>query len=92
MPFLRHKGLFVPSRQARELGEKLFLVLRLGQRNLTVAGTVSVCWITPELSNDGREAGYGLHFDETAAELKAAVESAVGPGMITLSRAVSYTL
>lgn len=62
MPFLQGKGLFVPGSDFRELGEKLFLILRLGPQALTVAGSASVCWWTPPDCSDGREAGLGLHF------------------------------
>lgn len=92
MPFLQHKGLFVPSLKSRELGERLFLVLRLPCQNLTVSGMVSVCWITPRHSSDGREPGFGLHFDENACELRAAVESVVGADSIDQQTLVSYTL
>ena len=75
MPFLQHKGLFVPSSQSRTLGEKFFLVLTLKPYNLTVAGLVTVCWITPVHCSDGRDPGFGLHFDASAVELSAAIES-----------------
>ncbi|MDO8908955.1 MAG: pilus assembly protein [Pseudohongiella sp.] len=92
MPFLKRKGLFVPSTQMREMGEKLFLVVQLKQQNLTVAGMASVCWITPNYCSDGRETGYGLHFDDDAGELSAAIASAVGADNVCSQRTVSYTL
>lgn len=77
MPFLLHKGLFVPSRHSRKLGEKLFLILTLANRDVTAAGMARVCWITPAFCSDGREAGYGVHFDQTSVELRTLIESAL---------------
>jgi type IV pilus assembly protein PilZ len=92
MPFLQRKGLFVPSIQYRELGEKFFLVLRLAQHQQSAAGMVSVCWITPKYASDGREPGYGLHFDEGADELTAVIESVLGASAVNTQSVVSYTL
>lgn len=100
MPFLQHKGLFVPSLQSRKLGEKLFLVLTLKSDNRVVAGLATVCWITPAYCSDGRDQGFGLHFDAAAAELCEAIESVLAAEVSTQSpgqtpeshQAVSYTL
>jgi type IV pilus assembly protein PilZ len=92
MPFLKRKGLFIPSAQTRKLGEKLFLVLRLTQQDLTVAGMACVCWITPEYSSDGQESGYGVHFDEGADALASAITAALGIDEASAAHTVSYTL
>jgi type IV pilus assembly protein PilZ len=92
MPFLKRKGLFIPSAQTRKLGEKLFLVLRLPQQDVTVAGMVCVCWITPEYSSDGQESGYGVHFDEGAEELASAITSVLGIDETGAAHTASYTL
>lgn len=75
MPFLERKGLFVPSAQSRELGEQVFLVLRLGPAHMFAAGGAQVCWITPPQSSDGRMSGFGLHFDADNSELAEAIEA-----------------
>lgn len=77
MPFLQRKGLFIPSAQVRVIGDRVFLIVRLLSQNLTVAGMGSVCWVTPKFCSDGREPGFGVHFDSSAAELVAAIESAL---------------
>ncbi|MBU2097955.1 MAG: pilus assembly protein PilZ [Gammaproteobacteria bacterium] len=92
MPFLQHKGLFVPSLKNRNLGEKVFLVLTLKTLNLTVAGMATVCWITPTFSSDGRAPGYGLHFDEGAIELRAAVAGILSDVEDLTDASISYTL
>jgi type IV pilus assembly protein PilZ len=75
MPFLKRKGLFVPSTQLRELGEQVFLVLRLEPAQVFAAGAAQVCWITPPQSSDGRVGGFGLHFDADNSELAEAIEA-----------------
>lgn len=92
MPFLRHKGLFVPSLQSRELGERVFLVLTLRQQNKTAAGMADVCWITPQFCSTGREPGFGLHFDEGADELRTLIESGLSADKNGRQIEVSYTL
>lgn len=75
MPLLKYKGLFVPSLQCRRLGETLFVVLMMEQQDIRAAGLARVCWVTPEFCSDGRETGYGLHFDRDSDELRAVIES-----------------
>jgi type IV pilus assembly protein PilZ len=69
MPFIRHGGLFVPTRKEYQLGDEVFLLLSLlgeGEK-IPVAGTV--VWVTPSGAQGARTTGIGVQFhagDDTA--------------------------
>ena len=78
LPFLQHRGIFIPSARAVMLGQRFFILLRAGTDDVEfAAGLGSVCWITPEGSSDGRSPGFGLHFDSDANELQRMLEVAI---------------
>jgi type IV pilus assembly protein PilZ len=78
LPFLQHRGVFIPSARAVTLGQRFFILLRINTDDIEVAtGLGSVCWITPEGSSDGRSPGFGLHFDSDAIELQRMLEVAI---------------
>ena len=79
LPFLQHRGIFVPSARPVTLGQRFFVMLRatVDDDDEVAAGLASVCWITPEGSSDGRSPGFGLHFDSEAIELKRMLEVAI---------------
>jgi type IV pilus assembly protein PilZ len=91
MPFLARKGVFIPSGQLRGLGDRVFLVLRLGPDQKFAAGGAQVCWITPPHSSDGQVSGFGLHFDKENSELAQTIESCLAQVDIH-NRAGSHTL
>lgn len=91
MPFLDRKGVFIPSGHIRELGDRVFLVLRLGPDQKFAAGAAQVCWITPPHSSDGQVSGFGLHFDNENSELAQTIESCLARADLH-NRAGSHTL
>lgn len=70
MSFLQNHGIFVPSTRQVCLGQRFFLLLRAGPESEPAGGLARVCWITPEGASEDRAAGFGLHFDASAVDLK----------------------
>ena len=80
MPFIRNGGLFVPTADAYELGDEVFVLLTLpGHANrIPLAGRV--VWITPPDCPGRRVAGIGIQFSEPDNPLKAVVRDWLGDG------------
>jgi type IV pilus assembly protein PilZ len=73
MPFIKNGGLFVPTTARYEIGDEVFLLLRLMDEpeRLPVAG--KVVWVTPAGAEGNRAVGIGIQFgdqDEGAARGK----------------------
>lgn len=74
MPFLKNGGLFVPTDRSYQIGNDVFMLLKLpeeGER-LPVAGTV--VWITPSMAQDNRAAGIGIHFKDPQGQVRKKIE------------------
>ena len=80
MPFIRNGGLFVPTADAYELGDEVFVLLTLpGQANrVPLAG--KVVWITPPDCQGQRVPGIGIQFSEPDNPLAAVVKDWLGDG------------
>ena len=64
MPFLKKRGLFVPTETDYAMGDEVFLVLKLLEsEQFAVAGTVA--WLTPSGAQSSRTKGIGVHFKGT---------------------------
>ncbi|MEN9464345.1 MAG: hypothetical protein RL217_526 [Pseudomonadota bacterium] len=72
MPFLRSGGLFIPTIKQYQLGDEVFMLLKLldDPEKLPVAGKVA--WITPKGAQGNKVAGVGVQFigDNTIARDK----------------------
>lgn len=64
MPFIRNGGLFIPTTREYEIGNEVFMLLRLldEEEKLPVAGRV--IWITPARAQSNRAAGIGVQFND----------------------------
>ncbi len=78
MPFIRNGGLFVPTADAYELGDEVFVLLTLpGDANrIPLAG--KVVWITPPDCEGQRVSGIGIQFSEPDNPLAAIVKDWLG--------------
>jgi len=83
MPFLRHGGLFLATKQPYKLGDELFLALTLMDEpeKYHVAGRVA--WITPVGAHHDKAQGVGIHFpdDEGGQKLRQRIEDILGPAL-----------
>lgn len=88
----RGGGLFIPSTDAYQLGEEVYLLFALPDEleRYPIAGKVA--WINPPRASGNRPQGIGIRFPEnTAAEqLRAKIESALGAALA--SSAATYTI
>jgi len=64
MPFVKNGGLFIPTNKRYQLGDEIFLLLRLMDEpeRLPVAGTV--IWVTPAGAEGNRAVGVGIQFSD----------------------------
>ena len=78
MPLIRNGGLFVPTKDAYQLGDEVFVLLTLpGDANrIPLAG--KVVWITPPGCEGQRVAGIGIQFNDPDNPLKAVVKDWLG--------------
>lgn len=75
MPFLKNGGLFIPTAKQYELGNDVFMLLKLMDESerIPVAGTV--VWITPPLAQSNRAAGIGIHFKDAEGRVRKKIEN-----------------
>jgi type IV pilus assembly protein PilZ len=64
MPFIKNGGLFIPTTKHYELGDEIFLLLRLMDEpeRLPVAG--KVIWVTPKGAEGNKAIGVGIQFSD----------------------------
>lgn len=74
MPFVRNGGLFIPTTRDYEIGNEVFMLLRLldEEEKLPVAGRV--VWITPARAQSNRAAGIGVQFNDTDGVARQRIE------------------
>lgn len=62
MPFIKGGGLFVPTNRSYQMGDEVFLLLKLldDPEKIPVAG--KVVWITPPSAQGNKTAGIGVQF------------------------------
>ena len=63
MPFLENGGGFIPSEQAFELGEEVFMLVNLVDDNQKIPLSGRVVWITPKGAQNNKTAGVGVQFN-----------------------------
>ena len=63
MPFLENGGVFIPSEQAFELGEEVFMLVNLVDDNEKIPLSGKVVWITPKGAQNNKTAGVGVQFN-----------------------------
>ncbi len=63
MPFLENGGVFIPSEQAFELGEEVFMLVNLVDDNQKIPLSGRVVWITPKGAQNNKTAGVGVQFN-----------------------------
>ena len=90
MPFLKDTGIFVPTDHDYEMGDEVFLVLKLlGAEEYALAGTV--VWITPAGAQSSRTKGVGVQFKgPDGVRLKERITELLGAS--TDERSASHTL
>ncbi len=75
MPFVKHGGLFIPTKKDYQLGDEVFMLLNLMEEveKIPVAG--KVVWITPKGAQGNRAAGIGVQFSEQDETARTKIET-----------------
>jgi type IV pilus assembly protein PilZ len=86
MPFVKNGGLFVPTRKDYNLGDEMFLLVKIIDEIEPVSISGKVVWITPPGALGNRPEGVGVQFTgENAIKTKNLIESKLG-GSLSLGR------
>jgi|TARA_B110000008_G_scaffold33089_1_gene29391 type IV pilus assembly protein PilZ len=72
MPFIQGGGLFIPTGKQYELGEEVFMLLKLMDEPEKIPVAGKVVWLTPKGAQGNKVAGIGVQFtgDDTMAKNK----------------------
>lgn len=65
MSFVNNGGIFVPSSRAYELGDRVFMLLRVMDDTTPAAVEGTVVWVTPAGAQGNKTPGIGVQFDDT---------------------------
>jgi type IV pilus assembly protein PilZ len=81
MPFLKHGGLFIPTKKYFAMGEEVSLIITLldSENRHNVSG--KVVWITPMDSQSNKAGGIGIEFvdDHAGEQVRKRIEEMLGP-------------
>ncbi len=80
MPFVLNGGLFIPTNKDYELGDEVFMLLRLMDETEKLPVVGKVIWITPKGAQGNRVAGIGVQFadDQDGANVRNKIETFLG--------------
>lgn len=72
MPFIRNGGMFIPTQKPYQMGDEVFMLLKLLDEPEKVPVAGKVVWITPKGAQGNKVAGVGVQFsgDDTLARDK----------------------
>jgi type IV pilus assembly protein PilZ len=72
MPFIQGGGLFIPTSKQYQLGEEVFMLLKLMEEPEKIPVAGKIIWVTPKGAQGNKVAGIGVQFtgDETLAKDK----------------------
>jgi len=86
MPFVKNGGLFIPTSKRYELGDEIFLLLRLMDEPERIPVAGKVIWITPPGAEGNRAVGVGIQFsDEDQGVARRKIEEYLA-GMLSSDR------
>lgn len=64
MQFLTNGGVFIPTNRAYELGDNVFMLLKLMDETSPIPIEGKIVWITPTGSQGNKTPGIGVQFSE----------------------------
>lgn len=74
MQFVQNGGVFVPTNRSYELGDHVFLLLKLMGDPSPVPVEGQVVWLTPAGAQGNKTPGVGIQFMDTKADAKSTIE------------------
>ena len=79
MQYVTNGGVFVPTARAYDIGDSVFVLLRLMDDATPFALEAEVVWVTPAGAQGNKAPGIGLQFSDTnKADAKTAIEQHLG--------------
>lgn len=80
MPFLKHGGLFIPTNKDYQLGDEVFMLLKLMDETEKLPVVGKVVWLTPKGAQGNRVAGIGVEFadDQDGGNVRKKIETYLG--------------
>ena len=67
MQFLQNGGVFVPTTTPYQLGDSVFMLLKLMDANNPIPVEGTIAWVTPAGAQGNKTQGVGVHFGEEPA-------------------------
>lgn len=81
MPFISNGALFVKTDKQFNLGDEVFLLVKLIDEPEKFTTRGRVAWITPLCAQGALVSGIGVQFGEDAVELRAKIETYLAGGL-----------
>lgn len=75
MPFIQGGGLFIPTNKQYQLGEEVFMLLKLMEEPEKIPVAGKVIWVTPKGAQGNKVAGIGVQFTGEDSMAKDKVET-----------------
>lgn len=75
MPFIQGGGLFIPTNKQYQLGEEVFMLLKLMEEPEKIPVAGKVIWVTPKGAQGNKVAGIGVQFNGDDSIAKDKVET-----------------
>ena len=69
MPFIENGGIFIQSKKLYQIGDEVFMLLKIMDEpdQIPVAG--KIVWVTPANAQDSRSMGVGIQFNESDSSM-----------------------
>lgn len=64
LSFVNNGGIFVPTSRSYELGDSVFMLLKVMDETTPVGITGTICWVTPAGAQGNKVPGVGIQFNE----------------------------
>jgi type IV pilus assembly protein PilZ len=75
MPFIQGGGLFIPTNKQYQLGEEVFMLLKLMEEPEKIPVAGKVVWVTPKGAQGNKVSGIGIQFTGDDSMAKDKVET-----------------
>jgi len=74
MPFIKNGGVFIQTSNLFDVGDELFLVMRLPDQTEKTPAACRVVWVTPKGAQNNKKPGVGVQFRDKG-EARAKIEN-----------------
>lgn len=75
MPFIKYGGLFIPTNKAYEIGNEVFMLLKLLEEPEKIPVAGKVVWVTPPRAQGTRVRGIGIQFNDPDGTARNKIEN-----------------